>query len=72
MPKSTPEQIFAKCFNLANDEAALQPDRDSAERKMAAWLKRHGKNETGHSGDLGQGRGRRQSAAATAATVRPA
>src|SRR5262245_27302107 len=43
MPKSTPEQTFAKFFNLANDEAAPANERAEAERKMAAWLKRHGK-----------------------------
>src|SRR5262245_61478140 len=45
MPKSTPEQTFAKFFNLANDEAAPQHERDEAERQMAAWLKRHGKTK---------------------------
>jgi Protein of unknown function (DUF3631) len=45
MPKSTPEQRFAKFFNLANDEAAPQTMRDGAEREMAAWLKRHGKTK---------------------------
>jgi hypothetical protein len=45
MSKSTPEQTFAKFFNLANDEAAPQHERDVAERKMAAWLKRHEKTK---------------------------
>src|SRR5262249_4509335 len=43
MPRSTPEQTFAKFFNMAQDEAASQQERDKAERAMAAWLKRHGK-----------------------------
>jgi hypothetical protein len=43
MPKSTPEQTFAKLFNLANDEAAPAHEREAAERKMATWLKRRGK-----------------------------
>jgi hypothetical protein len=43
MPKGSPEETFASLFNTANDEAAPQTVRDSAERAMAAWLKRHGK-----------------------------
>src|SRR5262245_4248411 len=45
MSKSTPEQTFAKFFNLANDEAAPQHERVAAEHKMATWLKRHGKTK---------------------------
>ncbi len=45
MPKSTPEQTFAKFFNMANDEAASQQERDEAEGQMARWLKRHGKTK---------------------------
>jgi|SRR5215831_17085716 len=43
MSKTTPEQSFANYFNMANDEAAAQNERDKAEKAMAAWLKRHGK-----------------------------
>jgi hypothetical protein len=45
MPKSTPEQTFTKFYNLASDPAAREPERESAKRKMATWLKRHGKTE---------------------------
>ncbi len=45
MPKSTPEQLFAKFYMMAKDKAASEHERDDAERKMAAWLKRHGKTE---------------------------
>jgi hypothetical protein len=45
MPKSTPEQTFTKLYNLANDPAAPEHERESAKRKMDAWLKRHGKTE---------------------------
>jgi hypothetical protein len=45
MPKGTAEETFAKLFNLANDEAAPSHEREGAERKMVAWLKRHGKTK---------------------------
>ena len=45
MAKSTPEQTFTKMYNVANDEAAPEQLRESAKRKMAAWLKRHGKTQ---------------------------
>jgi hypothetical protein len=45
MPKSTPEQTFAKIFNLANDEAASEQDLKNAESKIAAWFRRHGKTK---------------------------
>jgi Protein of unknown function (DUF3631) len=43
--KSTPEQTFTKLYNLATDPATPEHVRDVAKRKMAAWLKRHGKTE---------------------------
>jgi Protein of unknown function (DUF3631) len=43
MPKRTPEQTFAGFFEMANDEAASQAERDKAERAMVAWFKRQGK-----------------------------
>jgi Protein of unknown function (DUF3631) len=43
--KETSEQLFAKMFNVANDEAAPSHEREAAERKIAAWLKRHGKTK---------------------------
>jgi Protein of unknown function (DUF3631) len=45
MPKSSSEESFAKLFNLANDEAAPSHEREAAERKLTAWLKRHGKTK---------------------------
>jgi hypothetical protein len=45
MAKSTPEQIFTKFYMLANDAAASETERGDAKRRMAAWLKRHGKTE---------------------------
>jgi hypothetical protein len=43
--KSTPEQTFRNLYNLANHPATPERERASAKRKMAAWLKRHGKTE---------------------------
>jgi uncharacterized protein DUF3631 len=43
MPKKTPEMTFAGFFNMANDPAASQTERDKANREMAAWLRRRGK-----------------------------
>lgn len=45
MPKSTPEQTFTKFYMMANDAAASENERGDAKRRMAAWLKRHGKTE---------------------------
>ena len=41
----TPEQKFKKLFDLSNDEATTQGERESAQRKWQAWLKRHGKKQ---------------------------
>ena len=46
--KSTPEQTYTKLYRLAHDKAAPEHERESAKRKMAAWLKRHGKTEQDH------------------------
>jgi hypothetical protein len=43
MPKDSPEQTFAKYFNMANDPAASPAERDKAKRAEAAWFKRYGK-----------------------------
>jgi hypothetical protein len=40
--KTTPEQHFAKIFNLYSN-GATKKERAAAERKMEAWLKRNGK-----------------------------
>jgi Protein of unknown function (DUF3631) len=45
MPKSTPEQLFTKFYYTANDAATPEHVREDAKRRMAAWLKRHGKTE---------------------------
>jgi hypothetical protein len=45
MPKITPEQHFAHLFDMANDEAASQNERDKAEREMVAWLTRRKKTK---------------------------
>jgi len=44
MPKTTPAQRFAKCFQVWMDTRASPHDRANAERKMEEWLKRHGKS----------------------------
>jgi hypothetical protein len=43
---STPAQRFAKYFRLFMDKAAQPGERASAERKMDAWLQRHGKKHS--------------------------
>jgi energy-coupling factor transporter ATP-binding protein EcfA2 len=40
--KMTPAQRFRAFFNIWMDRRASQGDRDSAKRKMDAWLERHG------------------------------
>jgi hypothetical protein len=42
MPKTTPAQTFASIFALFT-AGATPGEREAAERKMDAWLKRHGK-----------------------------
>jgi len=43
LPKTTPSQTFANIFKMWVDENTPQGERDNAERKLDAWLKRHGK-----------------------------
>jgi Protein of unknown function (DUF3631) len=43
MAKNTPEQHFRDLYNMANDEAAAQNERDKAERSWKTWLKRRKK-----------------------------
>src|SRR5262249_5461105 len=44
VPKgTTPEQLFARIFAVWVDKNAPQAERDNAERKLDAWLKRHSK-----------------------------
>ena len=43
MSKNTSEQHFRDLYNMSNDEAASQNERDKAERAWVAWLKRRGK-----------------------------
>ena len=38
--KSTSEQIFFRLYKLAHDPTAPEPERETARRKMKAWLKR--------------------------------
>jgi hypothetical protein len=42
LPKKSPAQHFAHIFALFTT-GSTQGERDAAERKMDAWLKRHGK-----------------------------
>jgi hypothetical protein len=41
--KKTPAQHFADLFRLFINTGAMEGERTAAERKMDAWLKRHGK-----------------------------
>ena len=50
----TPEQNFKKLFDLSNDELTTQGERDNAQRKWQAWLKRHGKKTIDISAILAQ------------------
>jgi hypothetical protein len=43
MPKSTPAQTFRSIFDVWAHPGTQSGDRANAERKMDAWLKRHGK-----------------------------
>jgi hypothetical protein len=44
VPKgTTPAQLFARIFAVWVDKKAPQAERDNAERKLDAWLKRHSK-----------------------------
>ena len=45
MPKrTTPAQLFARIFATFMDTSAPPEERNTAERKMGDWLKRHGKS----------------------------
>ena len=50
----TPEQKFKKLFDMSNDESTTQGERDNAQRKWQAWLKRHGKKQIDISSILAQ------------------
>jgi hypothetical protein len=43
VPKTTPAQTFRAIFNMWVHKNTPQKERDTAERKMDAWLKKHGK-----------------------------
>jgi hypothetical protein len=42
--KTTPAQLFARLFAVFMDKSAPQAERDNAEHKLDAWLKRNGKS----------------------------
>ena len=42
----TPEQKFKHLYDLYLDESTTQGERDSAETKWRAWLKRHNKKSS--------------------------
>jgi hypothetical protein len=50
----TPEQKFKKLFDLSNDEATTQAERDAAQGKWREWLKRHDKKPIDISAILAQ------------------
>src|SRR6516225_12292288 len=54
MAKSTPAQTFKRIFDTWIHPGTQPGDRANAERKMDAWLKRHGKSRNDISSILAQ------------------
>jgi hypothetical protein len=54
MAKSTPAQTFKRIFDVWTHSGTQPGDRANAERKMDAWLKRHGKSRNDISSILAQ------------------
>src|SRR5262249_30746798 len=64
LPKTTPSQTFRAIFNMWVRKNTPQKERESAERKMDAWLQRNGKTRADVSAIIAQ-------AAADDAAARP-